>query len=83
MNLRDLHLPEIGDSCTGVNFAKHTDRNGMQCTVKTWIQVEEHIKDREGVIWEPGLYFGCQWSDGQQGACGPHNLQPNPKSEVA
>lgn len=83
MNLRDLYIPQIGDTCFGMNFTKHTDRNGKECVIKAFIQIEEHTKDRDGVIWEPGLYFGCQWIDGVRGAVGLHNLQPKPKLEVA
>lgn len=75
MNLRDLYIPEIGDTCTGINFTRDTDRNDMECVVEEFIHIEEHAKGPDGSIWEPGTYYDCTWSDGVRGACALHNLQ--------
>lgn len=80
MNLRDLHLPEIGDTCTGINFTEHTERNGMTCVIKKFIEIKEHAKGSCGAIWAPGNYYLCLWADGTEGACVLHNLQVKRKS---
>lgn len=80
MNLSDLHLPEIGDTCTGINFTEHTECNGMDCVVTEFIEITEHTKGPCGAIWAPGNYYKCQWDDGQIGACALHNLQVKVKA---
>lgn len=75
MNLRDLRLPEIGDTCTGINFERDVDRSGMDCLVERFIEITEHTKGPCGAIWVPGTYAVCLWADGQRGACALHNLE--------
>lgn len=65
----------IGDICTGIGFTRHTDRNGQVCVVEDIIELEEHVKDDDGAIWEPGTYYACKWQDGQYGASEFENLR--------
>lgn len=75
MNLRDLYIPEIGDTCTGINFTRDTDRNGMECLVTEFIKVDEHTKGPCGFIWTPGTYYGVRFLDGVETGVSLHNLQ--------
>ena len=76
MKLNDFAMPAIGQKCIGINFTRDTAYNGMDCEVKSYIEITEHTKGRDGAIWEPGLYFGCRWSNGTEGGVALHNLKP-------
>jgi hypothetical protein len=62
----------IGDIAEGRGFTRHTDRNGMQCTVIGDLEMRDYVNERKTV--SKASSYLVRWVDGMVSVQEPDSL---------
>jgi hypothetical protein len=73
---------KVGDVCVGQNFARNTDRNGVECEILAL----DGVRESRGVSGVVGTWWRVQWADGRVSNARTVNLRrkepPKPAREI-